>query len=263
MQQLKFSPGLFHYDLCLSEAKGRIVKMKKLKLFCLPYAGGSSGIYAKWSRRLDNVVEIIPVELSGRGRRFSEPLYNSLDEAVEDIYKIIEKRIVSSERYAIFGHSLGGLIAYELAQRIRLEGKPQPVHIFFSGTRPPHIKSDTDNTYALSDEEFKNKLTELGGTPEEILGNQELLDVFLPILRADFKINDTYEYTGNKEQLNCGFSVLGGITDNIKQEELAEWRDHTTGRCDIFMLDGGHFFINSHTDEVIRIVENCLEEEEV
>lgn len=236
--------------------------LKNIKLFCLPYAGGSSNIYSGWGKCLNHSIEIHPIELAGRGKRYTDYLYDNIEQATDDVYEIVEGNIGdSSFDYAIFGHSLGGLIAYELIHRIKLKAKRQPVHVFFSGAKAPHFNKEKDKTYDLPNEEFKQKVSELGGTPREVLENDELLSVFLPILRADFKINETYEYVERQDKIDCDITVLSGKKDDIKLNEIVEWRKHTAGKCNIYMLEGDHFFINTHSDDVIKIINNTLAEE--
>jgi surfactin synthase thioesterase subunit len=236
-----------------------VTMLKKIKLFCLPYAGGSSNIYSRWGKCLNQSIKIHPIELAGRGKRYADRLYDNIEQAFDDVYKIVEENIDdSSLDYAIFGHSLGGLIAYELIHRIKLEAKRQPIHVFLSGAKAPHFNKDNDKTYDLPDDKFKQRVLELGGTPREVLENDELLDVFLPILRADFKVNETYEYVERQAKIDCDITVLSGKKDDMKLNEIVEWRKYTAGKCNIFMLEGDHFFINTNSDDVIKIVNNTL-----
>lgn len=233
--------------------------LKRIKLFCLPYAGGSSNIYSRWGKGLNNAIDIAPVEFAGRGRRYADCLYDSLEQAVDDVYKTVCAGMGDfSSDYAVFGHSLGGLIAYELLHKIKQEGKPRPVHAFFSGAKAPHFDKGIEKVYNLPEDKFKDRVSELGGTPKEVLENDELLELFLPILRADFKINETYEYTEKQDKLDCDITILSGKKDNLKLNEIVEWRKHTLGKCNIFMLEGDHFFINTNWEDVIKIINNTL-----
>lgn len=232
--------------------------MRRIKLFCLPYAGGSSNIYAKWKGQLDSEIEVQAIELAGRGKRFGQALYDSLEQVIEDAYSIIEKEIDAVSEYAVFGHSMGGIIAYELIHRIKSEGKQEPMHVFFSGTKAPNLEREKDSVYDLPDKEFKQKILELGGTPKEVLENEELLQLMLPILRADFKINGTYQYCEKPDRLNCNITVLYGKNEDLKLHEITEWRKHSLGKCNTFMLEGDHFFINTNTTDVLKIVNNVL-----
>ena len=156
-------------------------------LFCLPYAGGSETIYYKWKKHLHPSIQVVPIELKGRGKRFSEFFYESLEEAVDDIFENIKEKIVDDD-FAIYGHSMGSLLAYELYYKIDELNFRKPKHIFFSGYKAPSIVREIENIYTLPNYDFMRKIMELGGTPEELMKNKELLQIFLPIIRSDFKI---------------------------------------------------------------------------
>ncbi|MCU0287008.1 MAG: thioesterase domain-containing protein, partial [Acidobacteria bacterium] len=129
--------------------------MKKFKLFCLPYAGGSAAIYNKWRPYLDKRIELVPLDLAGRGRRIYDPLYDSIAEAVEDIYNMIEKQL-EDVPYSFFGHSMGGIMVYELAQKIRNLQRPQPIHIFIAGRGAPDIPGEDEKIFhKLPEDQFK------------------------------------------------------------------------------------------------------------
>lgn len=233
--------------------------MKRTKLFCLPYAGGSSSIYVGWEKNLRAAFDVEPIELSGRGKRYNEKLYESFDQAVDDVYNIISKFISQQQDYAIFGHSLGGLLAYELVYKIKEEGKPYPSHVFFSGSKAPDISVKEEMTYNLPDEEFKQKVFELGGTPKGILESEEFQKLFLPILRSDFMIYETYKYSEKEDKIDCGVTVINGRKEDIKLHEIGRWRKHVGGQCEFFIIDGDHFFINSQKNDVLKIISSVLE----
>ncbi len=167
--------------------------MKKIKLFCIPYAGGSAMVYHKWKNKLNSVIELHPIELAGRGSRYNEPLYKSLDEAVNDIYRYIISHIDSSP-YALFGHSMGSYLTFELFHKLTSMRHKEPIHIFFSGKESPQSNKSKRQIHLLDDLNFKSKILELGGTPEELINNEELSHFFLPIIRADYKITEKYKY---------------------------------------------------------------------
>ncbi len=228
--------------------------MGKIKLFCLPYAGGSANIYMEWKKYLHPLIELNAIELAGRGPRSEVPFYKSVDEAVSDIYNRI-KDDLNNCRYVIFGHSMGSVLAYELAYKIKSLQHLPPLHLFFSGRHAPQIKKDKKNLHVLPDNEFMREVIELGGTPKELLENRELLEIFLPILRADFQIVETYNYIEKNEKLDCDITILWG-----KQEEettisdISLWRGHTNKSCRIHLLNGGHFFINEFMQDVVSII---------
>ncbi len=231
--------------------------MKKIKLFCLPYAGGSANVYVNWRRNLANNIELCPVELAGRGRRYDDSFYEDIDAAVEDIYKTLETQILNT-KFALYGHSMGSILAFELSHRLQERLGVLPKHIFFSGHSAPDVPSRDKKMHLLPDEKFKHELLSLGGTPKEILEEEELLELFLPMLRADFKIIENYLYKDRKSKLNCDITVLNGKQDDLTLKEITEWRKHTDKHCKIIMFSGGHFFINDNGEDIVKIINDTL-----
>lgn len=232
--------------------------MPKIKLFCLPYAGASAIVYSRWKKYLSSEIEICPVELAGRGRRFSSPNYSSMEEAVEDVYNSI-KHNLDDVPYALFGHSMGSIIAFELYYRIKRLKHKGPVHIFFSGRGAPKNHSlDRKVIYHLPDDEFLKEVMEYGGMPEEFVGNRELLDIFMPVLRSDFKIIDTYNYIQGNEKIDCNITVLNGIEDNTIKGSINDWEDYISGTFQVVNFDGGHFFINNQEESVTNVINKVL-----
>ena len=226
-------------------------------LFCLPYAGGSELIYYDWQKYLDSSFKLEPIELKGRGSRYDEGFYESFDEAVNDIFLKMRDRIVQ-HKYAVFGHSLGSLFAYELYYKICEENLPKPQHIFFSGDVPPSIRREDKELHKLSDDEFMKEIIDLGGTPRELLENDELLQFVIPILRRDIKINESYVYKEREAKIECDVTVFSGKEEDITLLELLEWKNHCAQRFRIQMMEGNHFFINNNAPNIMRIINSEL-----
>jgi medium-chain acyl-[acyl-carrier-protein] hydrolase len=232
--------------------------MRRIKLFCFPYAGGSAMVYSNWKDYFDPKILIYPVELAGRGRRIAEPHYQTMDEAAEDVIRII-KYDLSDLPYAFFGHSLGAAIAYQVAQKLRTKVYPQPIHLFFSGRGAPHIlRKDKPPYHNLPDDQFREKVMDLGGTPEEFFQHPELLEILLPLLRADFKISWLFtkyysERSDSLKPLDRDFTVFIGKDDDVKPEQIEGWKVHTRKECTIHSFDGGHFFLNQEKEKKMMI----------
>lgn len=226
-------------------------------LFCLPYAGGSEAIYYNWRRYLDCSIRLESIELKGRGKRYNEIFYETLGEAVEDIFVNIKDKIMDDD-YAIYGHSMGSLLAYELYYKIKEYNLKKPYHIFFSGYKAPSIIRKNENTYMLPDYDFMKKIIELGGTPEEVANNKELLEIFLPIIRNDFKILENYKYIERKDKIECDVSILNGKHDSINLEELLAWRNHVCKGFRVYNFEGDHFFINNNMERITSIINYTL-----
>lgn len=234
--------------------------MKKIRLFCLPYAGGSSMVYGKWKDDLDKCIHLRPLELAGRGKRINEPYYQSEEEAAEDVLRMIRFELADLP-YAFYGHSMGALIAYLTAQKIRKMRYPGPVHMFFSGRGAPHIFRDDKPLYhTLPEDEFREKVMKLGGTPPEFFEIPELLEILLPLLRADFKLSGTYRHTGEITPLDCAITVLTGKEEDLKPEQIDEWKYHTRYHCAFHSFEGGHFFLNNplEKEKIMTIINDTL-----
>lgn len=231
--------------------------MDKIKLFCLPYAGGSATLYRQWINMLDNSIELRPVELKGRGSRFNESFYNGFQDAVDDIFEIIKPEIENSQ-YALFGHSMGSLIVFDLLKKIRSCKCNQPLNVFFSGRYPPHI-SKNKMLHLLPDEEFKKAIIDWGGTPAEVFEDRMLRETYVPVIRSDFKMIETRGHVPDSEPYNFDITILCGTVDEIVSlDEAAQWKDYTAKECNYFYFEGGHFFINEKTEEVVSAVNKTL-----
>jgi medium-chain acyl-[acyl-carrier-protein] hydrolase len=232
--------------------------MQTIKLFCFPYAGGSAVIFNQWKRYLQPGIELVAIEYAGRGKRIDEALYKDLPDAIEDLFQLIKPQLGRSP-YALFGHSLGGLVVYELAQKIRAHRLPAPMHIFFSGKRAPHIeKKDEKKYHLMDDDEFRKELIGLGGTPPDFFENHELVNVFLPILRNDFKLTEMDTCHGEIHPLDNSISVFLGRDEELTPEPYEEWKKHTKGICNIHYFDGNHFFLHKQAAQVAGLISQTL-----
>ncbi|MFS0634270.1 thioesterase domain-containing protein [Mesobacillus foraminis] len=237
-----------------------------MQLFCIPFAGGSATVYSKWKGRLGGKIEIVPLELSGRGDRFGEPLYNDFQAAVGDLYDLILKNMHEDQPYAIFGHSMGALLAYELYVKLALNQNALPVHMFFSGREAPHINLFETNKIKISnlpDNQFLEELKKYNGVTAEFLENQELVNLFLPVIRSDFHIVENYVCKHNHVKLHCPITVLNGTEDYTTEANVNEWKSYTNHPCEIVNVDGGHFFIENQLDVVLEQIQSTLEKAEV
>ena len=238
--------------LILGEPKCRTC----LRLFCFPYAGGGASIFRQWSVNTPQAVEVCPVQLPGRENRMAErpftsflPLVDAIAEALDPYFDL---------PCAFFGHSMGAKIAFELARKLRRKKGVQPVHLFVSGCRAPHIPEPRP-LYHLPEEEFIRELRRFSGTPEAVLQSAELMEMFVPMLRADFELDETYVYSGNDDLLICPISVFGGSEDKeAKREELEAWRQHTTGTFTLQIFQGDHFFIKSSQSLLLHSISRVL-----
>jgi len=231
--------------------------MTKMKLLCLPYAGASASVYEKWSRYLNENIELYQIELVGRGKRNKESFYNSISEAVDDIYEIIKKDL-DNFQFAIFGHSMGSILAYELYYKLISENRRIPLHIFFSGKEALHIEKEHSNIHNATFEVLKSEILNLGGTPSMLFDEPELRDLFIPIIRADYKIIETYKYMKRPEKIRSNITIFHGDNDETVSSDISEWKFHAVNQCKIHKFSGGHFFINDYMREIVNIINSTL-----
>ncbi|MBN3526098.1 thioesterase II family protein [Paenibacillus apiarius] len=229
----------------------------KCKLFCLPYAGGSATIYTRWKRHLHDNIELHPIEPAGRGRRLSEPHYGSMDEMIEDLWTCLDMHLDESD-FAFFGHSMGALVAYEMAHAVKRRRAREPVHLFVSGTYPPHARK-TNMLHTLSDARLQQEIMRLGGTEEKVFEREDLLRLFLPGLRRDLQLVETHRFEDKQDLIHCDISVLNGKEDIATESfDLSEWSRYGSQACHVYDFEGGHFFINEHTVQVVSLINDAL-----
>ncbi len=232
--------------------------MPTVNLFCLPYAGGSASIYNHWCKYLDPRIKLTPLEMAGRGSRISEPFYQSIPEAIADLL-LRNQAELRSDPYALFGHSMGSWLAFELAHHLKANGYPQPVQLFLSGRYPPQFRKTERIYHTMSDSEVRNGLLRMGGTPPELLDCPEWWNLFIPVLRADYKILDTYHFEANRAPLQTSIVGFTGNDDDITNaSQMARWQELTTGDCQVYTFEGAHFFIHTQTAGIAKIINEKL-----
>jgi len=233
---------------------------KSTVLFGLPYAGGwAAGLYGRWSAKLPRHIEVVPLELAGHGRRMGEPFDDSLESAVADLLRRV-REVARSQPYAVFGHSMGGTLAYEIVKALELGGLPPPKALFVSGCQPPHAPSRNKGLHLLSDEILLREICRLGGTPKEFLDAPELVKTFLPILRSDCRLLERYRFRERVHVMKTELVVLHGDRDPLAGKPgIFEWQRYTPFGLRVHEFTGDHFFVNKHTDMICRLVADTLE----
>ena len=229
----------------------------KLRLFCFPYAGGGASAFKSWNEFFSDDIELCIFQMPGREERLGEKLITDMSQLVD---VLVEEITTYSDRpFAFFGHSMGAIVAYETACRLRNIDAIQPLHIFLSARAAPHLQEDGDPLRFLDDETFIDRLHQTyGAVPEAIRQSEELKKVFLPILRADVELLEKYKNI-RSEPLDCPISVLGGKSDPaISKAMLAGWQTLTSSVFVQHEFPGEHFFINSERNLVIDTILNDL-----
>lgn len=223
----------------------------QIRLFCFPYAGGGEAAYRTWKQYIRDTIEVVPVQLPGRGSRLAERAFTRLRPLVIVLSDCLASEI--DRPFAFFGHSMGGLIAFELARQLRRERRPQPVHLFVSAKCCPP-RAEILPAPELSDAQLIDALRQYEGTPAEVLADVELMKLLLPAIRADMEVCNTY-VCDPEPPLNCPITVFGGLEDHVSGRSCLEgWRSHTTGPFTVRMFPGGHFFIQKWERSVLDVI---------
>lgn len=228
----------------------------EMRLFCLPYAGGSPLIFCDWPSALPENIEVCPIQLPGRGMRLGETPFTRLGPLIESLVPAL--RPFLDKPFALFGHSMGGLICFELTRALRLRFGVEPQCLFLAGRQPPPVSDRTAATYNLPEREFIDQLRYLNGTPPEFLEQPELMRMVVPLLRAEFELCQTYVHAPGPP-LTCPISVFGGLDDDeVMYEDLKNWRAFTTGEFSLRMLPGDHFFLQTAQAQLLEMISDDL-----
>jgi medium-chain acyl-[acyl-carrier-protein] hydrolase len=228
----------------------------RLRLFCFPYAGGNAWTFSKWPERLPAWVELCAFQLPGRGNRMHEKPFARLRPLVQAIATEIEPYL--DKPFAFFGHSMGAVIAFEIARHLRRRYGLLPEHLFISGRRAPQLDQSDFNPDNLSEPEFLESLRDLNGTPKEVLEHRELMELMSVLLRADFAVCHSYSYLP-EPALDCPVTVFGGLSDQeVSRQQLEAWQEQTKASFTIRMLPGDHFFLNSAQTTLLSLLSHDL-----
>ncbi len=228
----------------------------RLRLFCLPYAGGGALIFRAWPDGLPADVEVCPIQLPGRGSRLMERPFTQLASLVEALAQALIPLL--DKPFAFFGHSLGALVGFELARHLRSLYGVHPVRLIVSASRAPQFPHRDRPIHTSSEEEFLAQLRRLNGTPGELLEHAELMEIMLPVLRADFALYETYVYSP-EPPLGCPISAFGGLQDRkVSDSDLDGWRDQTSASFSLRTFPGDHFFLNTTQPLLLRVLSQEL-----
>lgn len=223
-----------------------------LRLFCFPYAGGAAAIFAPWARALPDTIEVCAVQLPGRADRMGEPPFTAMAPLVRELAAAIEPHL--DRPFAFFGHSMGALVCFELARALRRLGGPEPACLIVSGHRAPHLTEQRPPIHDRPAHELLDELRRLNGTPPELLEHEELMQLLLPLLRADFAVCETYAYA-DAPPLTCPILALGGLEDrDVGRPELEAWGAQTTTGCSVRLFPGDHFFLNGARHLLLQVL---------
>ena len=223
----------------------------RMRLFCMPHSGAGAAVYRPWDPLLPGDVELVSIRLPGREARFHEPAFSHLDDLVPELAGNLMPLL--DVPYGWFGHSMGGLVAFETCREIRRRGLPEPAWLAISSRPAPHLAAGSVSVLGLpgqtpardaTDEEFAALIAALNGTPGEVRGGTAALAPFIPTLRADLLVIETYQYRP-EPPLDLPISVFGGEQDPITSlDDLHAWHVHSSVSCTVHTFPGGHFYLH-------------------
>ncbi|MGW7362025.1 thioesterase II family protein [Streptomyces sp. NPDC054841] len=228
------------------------------ELVCFPHAGGSAGAHRPLAAALAGQAEVIGVQYPGRQDRLAEPVITDLHLLADAIADRLAARGAgqgTERRRVFFGHSMGAIVAYEVARRL---GEDGPCALFVSG-RPAPSRIRRTTAHQLDDDALLGQVVSLGGSDKELLGHPELRALVLPVVRGDYRASETYRHRGGPP-LACPVTVFTGDADPLTPiADARAWAAHTTGPFRLRILEGGHFFVDAHWSAVARTVQHTLE----
>ena len=231
-------------------------KDSKIRLLCFHYAGGSSVSFYSWKNRILHPAELMAVDLPGRGRSIIEPLLSNIDDVTTTLLQYIKH--YTDKPLVFFGHSVGSLICFELAKVMKAEGLQPPVHLILSGCIAPQNLYKRRQICDFDTKEFVEALKLYNGISQEVLNEPSLMEIFLPIIRADISIIEKYKYRGN-DPLNCNITTIGSTDDpTVLIEDIKPWISHTSMQYDHHTLKGNHFFIRTDIERLLDIINHII-----
>jgi surfactin synthase thioesterase subunit len=231
--------------------------MKPVNLICLPFAGGNKYSYREYELKAPPSIKVIPVEYPGRGARMREPLLRNMKAIVDDLYRQV-CNTVELQPYAIYGHSMGGLAAFLLTQKLLQHTHRPPIGLFISGTTGPSAPTrGSVKRHLLDKDAFISEIIDLDGMPAEILESKEMMEYFEPILRADFTATETYIHE-ETPQLDLPMIVITGTEEDMKMEDVQLWQKENSQTIDFRQMPGKHFFIFHHAEKIVELIADQL-----
>jgi surfactin synthase thioesterase subunit len=227
----------------------------RVRLVCLPHAGGSASFYRPLARALGPAVDVAAVQYPGRQDRRRERCVNDIGVLADEVFAAL--RSWADRPIALFGHSMGAILGFELARRAEASGEVELVRLFASGRRAPSRRRD-ENVRLLDDDGLIAELRKLSGTDSRVLGDEEIMRLALPAIRADYEAVETYRYADGPK-LRCPVTVLNGDADpKVTLDEAREWRAHTEAEMDFRVFPGGHFFLTDHQAAITALIAEQL-----
>ena len=226
------------------------------KLICLPHAGGSASFFFPVSRALSPDIDVVAIQYPGRQDRRREPFVDNLTELAQKIFDVLSPWDTSLP-VALFGHSMGASLGFELARLMERKAGVVPAHLFASGRRAPS-RHRHETVHLRDDKGLLADVQTLNGTDARVFGDDEMLQMMLPAIRADYRAAETYTYQPG-EPLHCPITAFTGDNDpKVTIDEARSWAEHTTGAFDLTVFPGGHFFLATQQPKILATITERL-----
>ncbi|MFG3697379.1 thioesterase II family protein [Micromonospora sp. NPDC047620] len=229
----------------------RPVPSPRLRLVCLPYAGGSAAAYREWAALLPHDVELLAVQYPGRQDRLAEPCVDDLSRMADLVTGALQGEFGCD--VAVFGHSMGAAIAFEVALRLEILHGVQVAHVFVSANAAPN-RRPTRQLHRAPDDELVAEMNRLGAADMWLLADEDIRQLVLPAFRSDLRLIETYRHRPGA-LLSAPMTVYAGAADaDVEVDEVAAWREFTAGPSELRVFPGGHFFLHEETEDLVRDV---------
>ncbi|MBL4602934.1 MAG: thioesterase [Emcibacteraceae bacterium] len=236
--------------------KYRYSDQARLRIFCFPYAGGSASAFTGWQDYFDDNIDLFAIQAPGRETRFKENPIEDLPIKVDLLFKEIHPFV--NIPYIFVGHSNGALIAFELARKLQKNKNFYLKHIFLSAKRAPHLPELKPPSYNLPYDDFIEELKTFSTIPSEIINDPKMMEVFIPMLRADFGLGAKHVFD-QKQKLGTGATLFWGQEDaDAPKEDVIAWQKHIVGNVNSIGFNGGHFFIHDEKEKFISEIRNVV-----
>lgn len=227
-----------------------------LRLFCFHYAGGNAHVFRPWVAELPGI-EVAAIDLPGRNSLLMAKPFTTLEPLIESLAAVLLPTL-REKPFAFFGHSMGAVVSFELSRYLRKRAGPLPEALFVSGRRAPSFPPHS-SFHTLDDVALIKRLLTLNGTPREILKHPELLQIMLPLIRADFAVCETHRYIA-EEPLACPIFAYGGVDDpDVAEQHLAAWQHETTAPCSVKLFPGDHFYLRGAQEPLVATIAGELD----
>jgi pyochelin biosynthetic protein PchC len=228
----------------------------RTRLVCFPHAGGSASYYRAMSEELAPSVEVLAVQYPGRQDRYGEPFVTDIGALADRAFEAL--RPWGDRPFAFFGHSMGAILAFEVARRFQDRGATGPRRLFVSSHRAPS-RTRPGTVHMRDDAGLVAAIRALGGTHQGFLADEEMLAVILPVIRNDYRAIETYSYTPG-EPLDCPITALMGDTDSrTTVDDASAWKEHSRGAFELHVFPGDHFYLDVHRPRVVEEISRSLE----